>query len=344
MKRCSPGLLNSDTARRRGLLWPAVNLILFFVAAAWITQVDAATPAPQDRRAAERSLLQGRIDESIGMLQRLVAANHQDGQSYLLLCRAFYAEEHAEEAIAACEHALGTLQQSSEAQDWMGRAYGMKAQNAGPLEGFRLARKVRSAFEAAVKLDPRNGAAVNDLSEYYVAAPAIVGGGLDKAGALAARSLAQLPQQSHRTRALAAEEAKDFGTAEREFQAAVDVAKRPDAWADLGAFYARRQQNERAVDALKHCLLADRARDAAVVDAASILDKMHLEGRLAQLTLQQYLVSSARSDAAPVPRVYVMLGKMMATSGDQAAARIQYSKALELAAGYAPARQALAHP
>ena len=52
-----------------------------------------------ERAAAERALMQGQIDEAVARAQRLAAADPKDGQAYLLLCRSFYAEAHAEEAI-----------------------------------------------------------------------------------------------------------------------------------------------------------------------------------------------------------------------------------------------------
>jgi len=285
--------------------------------------------------------MQGRIDESIATLQSILVANPGDGRAYLLLCRAYYAEEHPDEAIDACEHALQTLSQSSEAQDWMGRAYGMKADLSGPLAGFRLARKVVAAFELAVKLDPTNGPAVNDLSEFYINAPSVIGGGQDKAVELATRVAPQLPQEAHRVQALAAEKRHDYKTAEHEFQAAVGITGKPNAWVDLGHYYMRRKQDDQAVEALKQCLAADHAKDDALVDVASILGKMHREPRLAMIALNQYLGSNAKSDAAPVVKVYVMLGKNLADAGDKAGAKIDFQKALELASNYAPAKRAI---
>jgi tetratricopeptide (TPR) repeat protein len=294
-----------------------------------------------ERKAAERSLMQGQIDEAVATFQRIVSANPKDGQAYLLLCRSFYAEEQQDEAIDACENAVQTLPRSSEAQDWLGRAYGMKANRAGPIAGFNLARKVKVAFETAVELDPRNGAAVNDLSEFYIDAPSVIGGSQDKAAALADRVEAQLPQEAHRIRAQAAEKRKDYGTAEREFKAAVEVANHPDAWADLGAFYSRRSQEDKAVDALKQCLAIDRVKDASIVDAASLLEKMYREPQLAEQALRQYLGSNAKSDAAPVIKVHVMLGKLLANTGDKTGAKIEFDKSLEMASSYVPAKQAL---
>lgn len=301
----------------------------------------AANHMVTERAAAEQALMQGKIDAAVASFQRIAAANPSDGQTYLLLCRSFYAEAHADEAIAACTRAVHALPRSSEAQDWMGRAYGMKAESAGPISGLTLALKVKAAFQAAVALDPRNGPAANDLSEFYIDAPAIIGGGLDKSAALADQVAAQLPQQAHRMRALTAEKRKDYGTAEREFRAAVEVANRPDAWSDLGAYYLRRAQYDQAVHSLKQCLAVDRAKDASVVDAASLLDEMHREQGVAQMALREYLASDAKSDAAPVIRVHVMLGKILAGAGDKAGAKIEFDSALEMASGYAPAKQAL---
>ena len=241
-----------------------------------------------------------------------------------------------------CSAALRTLAGDSSAQDWAGRAYGMQADGAGPIAGLRLAIKVRNAFEAAVRINPLNGDAVNDLSEYYIDAPSIVGGGFEKAALLADRSQSQLPQNAHRMRAMAAEKQKDYGTAEREFRAATAVANQPNAWADLGAFYSRRTQSDKAVEALRRAILLDRAHDATLVDAATTLTEINREPRLAEHALRDYLASHSRSDAAPAFKVHVQLAKLLRGEGNTADAKIELEHSLELASGYAPARKELA--
>ncbi len=338
----TPARTASSSPRRSAPTRIARHLLL----ASTLGLACAAHAALRDRAAtplsaATQALMQGRIDEAVASLQRIVSTHPDDGPAYLLLCRSFYAEEHQDEAVSACENAVRTLPRSSDAFDWMGRAYGMKASHAGPFSGFGLARKVRTAFETAVQLDPSNAPAVNDLSEFNINAPGIVGGGQDKAVDLANRTQATLPQVAHRIRALLADKHKDYDEAEREFKAAVDDAHHPDAWVDLGAFYMRRNQPDQAVAALKQCLAADHAKDASLVDVASILNSRHLEPQLAQRILEEYLRSPARSDDAPVIKVHVMLAKMLAAAGDKPAAKIEVDKALALASGYAPAKQAL---
>jgi tetratricopeptide (TPR) repeat protein len=285
--------------------------------------------------------MDGRVDDAVRMLQAAVAANGSDGQSHLLLCRAYFSEQQSDEAVRECEAAVKLMPKSSEAHDWMGRAYGVKASSAGPLTGLKLAHRVRESFETAFALDPRSAAAADDLAEYYIGAPSVVGGGLDKADALANKIEATLPQMAHRIRGLAAEKRKDNAGAEREFLAAVAVAHTPDAWVDLGGFYQRTKMNDKAVDALKSAIAADKSKGPAVVDAASYLIDMHVASDVATKALREYLASGAKSDAAPVIRVHLLLGTLLKNAGDTAGAKIELNKALELAANYGPAKRAL---
>jgi tetratricopeptide (TPR) repeat protein len=299
--------------------------------------------APNPLVESEKALMQGRADDAAATLQGVIAANPKNGAAHLLLCRVFYAEEAADAAVSECEAALTTLSMDSNAQDWMGRAYGLKADRSGPLTGYKLAAKVRAAFEAAVELNPKNDAAVDDLSEYYVGAPAILGGGTDKALELAGRVESQLPQSAHRTRALAADKEHDFGTAEREFKAAVAEGGNPGAWFDLGHFYYHREEKSQAVDALRHAIAADPMHGPTLVDVASVLIKMKVEKELAEHTLRDYLASNAKTDAAPAFKAYVDLGKLMESGGDKAGAAAQFQNALGLARDYVPAKRALQH-
>ncbi len=312
------------------------------IALAVIALPCRALNTPPTRAAAEHTLMQGHVDDAVAMLNQLIAANQADAEAHLLLCRAFYSEEIQDRAVNECEAALANgLRNDARAQDWMGRAYGRKAGNAGPFAALSLAKKVRTAFETAVQLDPNNTAAVNDLSEYYVGAPSLVGGGADKASALAARVEARLPQPAHRIRGLVAEKNKDYTTAEREFRAAAAVANKPEAWTDLGDFYARRKQTDQAIAALRKARELDTARDASLLDIAGILHDMKRDAPMAEATLRDYLASENKSDASPAFKAHLLLGQLLAASGNKAAAKTEFNAALSLAHDYAPARKAL---
>ncbi len=204
-----------------------------------------------DTTQANALLQQGRVDEASANLQQLLTAQPDDAFAHQLLCRVYYAQEIADNAIHECELAARYAPSSSDNQMWLARAYGFKASHANPISALNLAIKVRVAFEHAVQLDPENINAMSDLGEFYVAAPSIIGGGLDKAQALAARMQPQFPAQSHRLLALIAEKRKDNTLAETEFLNAVAAGKTPEAYIDLGHFYQRHNQPDKMVETLK---------------------------------------------------------------------------------------------
>lgn len=294
-----------------------------------------------DNTQANSLLQQGRVDEASAALRQTLAAQPRNAQAHQLLCRAYYAQETADAAIHECELAASNDPSNSVTQMWLGRAYGMKASHANPLIAFSLARKVHSAFERAVQLDPQNIQAMSDLGEFYVDAPAIVGGGLDKARALADRMQPHFAPEAHRLRALIASSDKDPATAEAEFKKAALASKAPAAYVNLGQFYQQQNQPDKSIAALQAGIDADRQKDASLVDAASILTAMNRSPQLAEDLLRKYLSSPAKSDDAPAFKVHVQLGDLLAHQGDLAAAHREYAAATNLASNYAPARKAM---
>jgi tetratricopeptide (TPR) repeat protein len=294
-----------------------------------------------DATQANTLLQQGRVDEATASLHEVLAAQPGDARAHQLLCRIYYAQEMTDSAIHECERAVSNAPASSDNQMWLGRAYGFKASHANPIAALNLAIKVRNAFERAVQLDPENIRAMSDLGEFYVAAPALIGGGLDKAQALAAKMQPHFPAQAHRLLALVAEKKKEDTVAETEFSNAVAAGKTPEAYIDLGQFYQRHHQPEKMLDALQSGIAADRRKGPALVDAAGILTDAHSSPELAQTLLRTYLASPAKTDDAPAFKVHVQLGELLAHNGDPAGAHREFATALTLASNYAPARKAM---
>jgi tetratricopeptide (TPR) repeat protein len=286
-------------------------------------------------------LQQGRVDEANVSLREIIAAQPGDAQAHQLLCRIYYAQDMADNAIHECQLAASSDPASSDNQMWLGRAYGFKASHANPLSALSLAVKVRVAFERAVQLDPENIHAMNDLGEFYVEAPGLIGGGLDKAQALAARMQPHFPSQAHRLLALIAEKKKEDAIAEAEFSNAVAAGKTPEAYIDLGHFYERHHQPDKMIDALQSGIAIDRRKGPSLVDAASVLTDANRSPELAETLLRAYLSSAAKTDDAPAFKVHIQLGDLLAHQGDPAAAHREYAAALALASNYVPARKAM---
>jgi len=340
-------LSRPGVVKLRGLHAPGLTLSLILAGLIFAgplrAEVRPAEIAAGDRAlganaAAYHALQEGRGDDAVNLLRTTLAANPADALAHQLLCRVFYAEDEADEAIQQCELAVSTAggasDLASDCELWLGRAYGMKARHAGPIAGFTLARKVEASFEKAVELNPANVAALNDLGEYYVAAPYVIGGGADKARALAARMMPRFPGAAHRLLARLADAENDLASAESEFKQAIAAERTPDAWIDLAQFYQSHARPDDALAAVKSALAADRTHGPELADAASILTKAQRAPDLAERCLRDYLASRAKSDAAPAFKVHLQLSRLLAARGDSSDADREIAAAAALAPAF----------
>jgi tetratricopeptide (TPR) repeat protein len=107
-----------------------------------------------------------------------------DARSLELLGKSWLMEGEFHKATDALEKAAELDPRSSEIQMWLGRAYGRRAETAFAFNAMSLAIKSREAFEKAIQLDSANKDALGDLFDFYIGAPGIVGGGVEKARSL----------------------------------------------------------------------------------------------------------------------------------------------------------------
>jgi len=317
------------------------SLLSTRIALLLIAMASCTAMALADNAQAEILLKQGRVDEAASMLNETLAAQPHDAQAHQLLCRVYYAQDMADSAVRECEQAVRDDASNSDFQMWLGRAYGLKASQVSMFSAFGVARKVHTAFERAVQLNPANVQAMSDLGQFYVAAPGVVGGGVEKAQALVSQVMPRSAAKGHRLLALIAKKKKDIPTAEAEYKSAVSAGKTAEAWVDLGQFYQEQSQPDKAVAALESSVQANRSKNAALVDVASILTDLHRQPDLAEKLLREYLASPAKTDDAPAFKVHLQLGDILKQRGDTGGAQREYAAALAMASNYAPARKAV---
>ena len=142
----------------------------------------------------------------------------------LLIGKSYYMSGHFKKASESFQRAVEADPGNSAYHLWLGRAYGRRAETSNWFSAPSLAKQAKSCFEKAVDLDPKNTEAINDLLEYYMQAPGFLGGGEDKARALADR-LKQIDiAEYHAAQARLAEHRKEYGVAELQFKRAIDLA------------------------------------------------------------------------------------------------------------------------
>jgi tetratricopeptide (TPR) repeat protein len=295
---------------------------------------DYAASTPRDLLAA------GRVDDALQLLQQQVARSPTDAEAYNLLCRAYLMLDELERGIEACERARNLEPQKGLYQLWLGHAYGKKAEHAGAFSALGLAKKVRVSFERAVQLDPRSWEARSVLAEFYVEAPAFVGGGKDKAREQADAIQPLNPAIAHQVLAKIAEKDKDMALAEREYRAAITASHSGAfAWFELANFLfhaGRLDEMDQAMHALESSPVD---RPESLRDAATVLQRADRDYPLAVRLLRRYL--STPVEEAPAFEAHDVLGHLLEKEGNHHAAADEYRAALALAHGYTRAQEDL---
>jgi tetratricopeptide (TPR) repeat protein len=264
---------------------------------------------------------------------RDVALWHWRSRSYLEL-RDFA------RAIADGERAVAEQPRDSEYRRWLGRAYGGAAEEK---RSFSMAKKVRAAFEEAVRLDPSNLPARRDLMEFYVQAPWIVGG--DKGKALEqVEAIARADAVAgHLARAIFLIHTNRREAAETEYQHVLET--RPDR---VELYLEIADYDKSRGDAGRFSSVVEQAARVAPSDVrltyyrgvALVLANGNLTE--AERLLRVYLATAPRrSDWPSHADAHTWLGRIGEQRGDVSAALDEYQAALALDPDSKNAREAV---
>jgi Flp pilus assembly protein TadD len=157
-------------------------------------------------------------------LQVLSANPAPDATIYALMGKNYFMLADYSMAIRLFEKAHSLRPQDCDYELWLGRAYGRRAETGSWLLAAPNASKARQHFERAAALDPHNAEAMNDLFDYYLNAPEVLGGGLDKAERIAGKIARERPPESHSELGRIAERRKQYTEAENQLRRAMDLA------------------------------------------------------------------------------------------------------------------------
>ena len=313
----------------------AVSLLAASVAA-------SAQSVTQTLAQVNQALQAGQADKALALLQSLPQGGASLGDAQNLACRVHYAEQVWDQAVTECQQAVKLDAQNSLDHDWLGRALGAKASHASFLSAYSLGKQARAEFEAAVKLNPKYVDALVDVGNFYQQAPSIVGGGVDKAQAIATQLDKLNSAQAHLLRANIAEGQKDYVTAETEGKAAIAASAHPaEEWTNLASFYQHRSRwtdFDAAIQSSETAAEKDPGIGMAFYDGAGVLIDAKRNPALAAKMLGEYIASSSKTEDAPLFEAHVRLATLKKQLGDVAGAKQEQAAALQLAHDYKPAQ------
>ncbi len=264
----------------------------------------AATPGEAQALFAAR-----RYPEAQAAFEQIAAADPGNAEAAYRLGQLALMRDDAAEAVRRLERATQLAPREAAIFLALGDAYGISAERAGLFAKLGLARRCGAAYEQAVALAPASVSARYALFTFYRQAPAIVGGGFDKARAQADELRKVDPVRG--------------GLATVELNVA--EKKYADAFALLGDL--RRSHPD--VPAIAYHV----GRTAAM--SGQELDQ-------GEAALKEYLRRSPGEDDAPLWAAHWRLGQIYERQGRRAAARDEFTAALKLNPTQPQLREAIA--
>lgn len=290
-----------------------------------------------------RNLVEARDKKALASADALVKAEPKNAEAWILLTRARLQANLAETAITSAEKAVKLAPNNSQAQFILGNAYGSRIGQVGMFSQMSMAPKLRDAFEKTVALDPDNLDAREALVQFYLQAPAVIGGGKDKANLQVNEISKRDAARGHLARAQVFISEKNNAAAIKSYEAAY-AAKPSDKniRMALGIGY---QMTERWNEAFKHFRAWTTQDDKAgpawyQIGRTSALSGLQLEEGIA--ALQKYLGMPHAVNDPQNKNAYHRLGQLYVKIGKKNEAKAALQAALKLDPKFADAKTELA--
>jgi Flp pilus assembly protein TadD len=278
-----------------------VNLI----SAGWLTALLAVASAQYDQ--AKAAYQRTDYDAAIRLLS---PAAGKDAADWALLGMSYFGKADYKRSAEAFEKAVQLEPRNSEYINWLGKAWGRRAESASPFMAPTYASRARTQFEKAVMLDPANKEALNNLFDYYLEAPGFLGGGFNRAQALVDKISRLDPAEGHYAQAQLADKRKQFDEAEQQLRRALELAPRQVGRViDLAKYLSKRGriQESEAAFAQAENIAPDNPRILYERAETYVRDKRNL-GQAREL-LKRYLSSKLTADDPPREKAEELLRK-----------------------------------
>ena len=301
-----------------------------------------AVPAHAATLAQAEAWLKARDARAAPAVAALLKANPRSAEAHILHARLLLQQGKGDDAADAAGEAVDLAPANAQAHYWLGNAYGYRITRVGTLSQGFMAPKLRDAFERALALDPNLHDARSNLMEFYLQAPAIVGGSVDKARAQAAELARRDPPRGHYARGRLAMHDKQPAEAAKAYVAAWEASPANTTYRRAaGQALQETGQWDRAFE----LYLAWTAEDAKAGGAWYQLGRAAaLSGQrqdLGMAALKTYLALPLAPAEPPKHHAWFRLGQLQAKSGDKVAARASFVSALKGDPGNADFKTAL---
>jgi tetratricopeptide (TPR) repeat protein len=261
-----------------------------------------------------------------------VVAQTNDPQALRQLGRDAVTHGDPDKAIEYFEKAVALKPNNADYHYQLANAYGLATVDAGMFKAMSIGTKAKAELERAVQLDPNFIQARFALMEFYLVAPAIVGGSQSGALEQAAEIRKRDAIDGHRAFARTHAAAKEPELVRKEY---VDMLKEQPASARahhyFGVYLMGTEKNYKsATDEFEAALKVDPSYMPAyfqIGHTAALAANNFARGEEA---LKKYLMYKPKEDEPPIARAHYWLGAIYEKQGKKAEAKASYAASLKI--------------
>jgi tetratricopeptide (TPR) repeat protein len=281
------------------------------------------------------------VKESSADLSRRSVGAEAEAKAAFDRGRAAHNAGKTDEAVSAFERAVALEPSSSLYHLWLGHAYSRQLSSAGFLRKPFIGRRSGEEYNTAVKLDPTSIDAAEARLDFFLDAPGIVGGGVDKARAEAARLATLDAYRGAMAEARIAAHEKEWPKAERLYRSL--MAEYPDRTGAVDALVTILQNAKRFDEAFKIVddrltRLPDESASLYNLGRLSAVSGQHLAR--GEAAMRRFLTLTT-ADPIRQSNAHYRLGMIKEKMGDAHAAAAEYQAAIDLYPRHEPAAAAL---
>jgi tetratricopeptide (TPR) repeat protein len=312
-------------------------ILAVMLTAALSARLGRALPVSLDALPASIAALysQGSYSQAADALQAAIVQRPKDASLYYWVGRSYFEIRDFNRSISSWERAVALDPGRSEYHDWLGRAYGQKADessHSNMAAALSLARRTHHEFVTAVRLNAKNVTGQRDLIAFMANAPGNLGGGEDRALEQIHALSGVDPLEGELALADLYAVKKKFEQAGEEYQKILkSVPGIIDAYLEVADYYRDRAESEQmrqAVEAAARIAPSDR-RLSYYRGVALVLEKK--EPDIAEGDLRTYIDTVPDNSELPAhSSAYEWLGKLYENEKKPELAAEQYKAALTL--------------
>jgi len=244
-------------------------------------------------------------------LVQLLPLSPKDAATLQLMGQNYFMLGEYKKATDSLEKAAALAPDDAQCLLWLGRAYGRRAETSNPFSAPGYATKARQMFEKAVALDPSNKEAFGDLFDFYLDAPGFLGGGHNKAEALAARVSQTDPAEGLYLQAQIDDRRNQYDAAEQKLRKALEIAPtQPGRFLELAKFLAKRGRFAESEAMFEEAARLSPNNPHQMFDRASLYIKQRRNLAEARALLERYLRLPLTPNDPPRDRAELLLKKI----------------------------------